>query len=347
VRRAPAALFLALALAATSAGCKKKQLEVVHDEGSVDYGHADLMAAVSELAASPNDPVEFRKLAARIDELTPMFNQRVADEAEVQLAFLAAGPLAAAMPLSPDEQLAALATTVWPTAFRVAPEAGETPRQYLERVCTGAMAPECKHMVPEAWSVALAAKVWRRMKLRAREVYATCFSCQRDPSYQAVLEVYDRFDPEWQARVALLGDAIEPSFWPRAGATAAPWTSAPLLELGKATVSFRGEELADTEWRGAIVDLRGDHDVLGVHLRPRQESRLLHALMPDAARAGYHELALQVREAGYPYPLREYRLAVSKNATLPVRDVDSVQVLVQALEARAARDAERRAPTRP
>ena len=145
----------AIALLLVVGACSGKKLEVADDKGAPvdDYGHADLLAATAEMAKAPTSPEAYRALATRIQELRPRFNDRVALEAELQLSFLAIGPLRAQLTASPEEQMAKLATTVWPTALAVEPLAAETPRAYLERVCSGTLAGECKYVVPEAWPV--------------------------------------------------------------------------------------------------------------------------------------------------------------------------------------------------
>jgi hypothetical protein len=337
---APGRRSLAMAaIAVALVGCKGKEFRVIdEDHGADDYGQSDLMRAVSEMAAAPTSPLAYRAMAVRIEEMRYRFNERVTDMAELKLAFLALGPLTAHLVNPPDEQLAALATTVWPTAFRVEPEPQETPRQYLERVCTGPLGGECKYVVPEAWSIVMNAMVWRRMKLRAREAYSRCGLCVQDPSYQGALEAYDRWDTESQARARRLGDRASPQFWPRAGQHAAPWSGAPLLELGDDTVSLAGEPMTDEEWRRLLAERRDGRTLLGVHLRPRQEVRVLRSALVDAARGGWTEVALQVREGTYPWTLREYRLSTrGKSGGVPVRDVDSIQVLIQALDIAAGR----------
>src|SRR5690606_368714 len=166
---------------------------------------------------------------------------------------------------------------------------------YLERVCSGELAGECKYVVPEAWPTVMSAKVWRRMEDRARAALGRCDLCDRDPSYARVIDDYERYDTQAQARVRELGDQAPPGFWPRAGEHAAPWSGAPLLDLGADTVSLAGEPLADDEWRRLLAERRGKATVLGIHLRPRQETRILRAALRDAARAGWSEVALQVR----------------------------------------------------
>jgi hypothetical protein len=339
--RVAASALVGLALLASS-GCRKKQLQVASETGADDYGLSAVTQAASEMAATPDSPAAYRKMALRIEELRPRFDERVADHAELELAFLAIGPLRSQLANPPEAQLAALATTVWPTALRHEPLAGESASAYLGRLCSGPLASECKYIVPEAWPVVMSAKVWRRMKLRAREAYGDCAGCLRDPSYAGVLEDYDRHDTDWQRRATLLGDQVEPGFWPRAGEHAAPWSGAPLLELGVDTVSLAGVSLADDEWRQELKRRRGTERVLGIHLRPRLEVRILRSALRDAARAGWSEVALQVRHPSYPFSLLEYRLSLKpRGPRSMIRDVDTVQILVQSLDVAAGRLAAR------
>lgn len=330
--------WVALGLLALAA-CQQKQLAVISDDKDADdFGLADVTAAVAEMARTPDSPPAYRALAVRLAELRPRFNDRVADHAELELAFLSLGPLRAQLAQPPDAALEALATTVWPTALGHEPKPGESPRAYLERMCGGPLAGECKYVVPEAWPVVMSAKVWARMKTRARASYGDCSACQRDPSYDRALEDFDRHDTEQQRRARMVDDRSTPAFWPRAGGNAAPWSDPPLLELGADTVTFVGEALSDVEWRAELRRRRTGDDVLGVHLRPRQEVRTLRAALRDAAAAGYREVALVVRDGTFPYPRMEYRISTRpRGRGLGVRDVDTIQVLVQALDAAAGR----------
>lgn len=337
MRRAALALVLGLS------ACTQDRMEVVDQASRADdYGRADLLAAIAAQAARPTDAAGYRAFAVRVAELRSRFNQGVADLAELELAFLAYGVMAAQLDAPPPAQLAALALTVWPTALRIEPKPGESTVAYLERVCTTELASDCKYVVPEEWPIVLSAMVWRRMKVRARDAYGDCRLCELEPSYIKVLEDYDRHDTAWQARVALLQDRIEPGYWPRAGGNAAPHSGAPLLMLGAETVHLEGAPLQEDEWRRLLAERRAGRTVLGVQLRPRQEVRVLDAALLDAARAGWTELALEVRDGAYPWTLREYRIATQRRGRgLGMRAVDSIQLLVRALDAAAGRLAAR------
>jgi hypothetical protein len=66
------------------------------------------------------------------------------------------------------------------------------------------------------------------------------------------------------------------------------------------------------------------------HLRPSAASEQVRTLLGRAAAAGFAELAIIAREPAYPWRARAYRLGVG--ASLPVRDADTVQVLVRFLD---------------
>ena len=66
----------------------------------------------------------------------------------------------------------------------------------------------------------------------------------------------------------------------------------------------------------------------------------MFAVVAAAARAGYRTVALQVRGKTYPYALGEYRIAAARGGrgeSVDIRDVDTVQILVRALDAAAGR----------
>ncbi|HLU66471.1 MAG TPA: hypothetical protein VKZ63_09365 [Kofleriaceae bacterium] len=356
--RAPARRGTGAALAAAwlvaaalgGAACKKKQIDVVArgEDETGDYGKIELDAAVAELREDPDSPAAYRRLATRIASLQGTFNEGVAAIAERHLAFLALAPLAAQIDRPLPEQMEALALTVWPTAIGVDPEEGESPRAYLERVCAGVLAGECKYVVPEFWPLVVSDLVWDRMKVRARQAYSECRMCSRDPSYERMLEQYDMHETRVSTQRAEVGDRVLREAWPEAGAHGAPWSGPPVLDLVAEPRELDGEPIEEADWAERIAARRRTAgEVLGVHLGPRTEVRHLRAVVREAARAGYRAVALQARERAYPYALREYRIAAGARgarAVADVRDVDSVQILVRALDAAVGRAAGARGP---
>jgi hypothetical protein len=339
-----AVLMLSAAVAAATGGCRQKRIAVADQSSDTtgDYGRLELEKAVAAFQKQPTSPQAYRIIALEVQRLDPVFNQQVRDIAERHLAFLALEPMAAQIDVPPERQIEALALTVWPTAFNVEPNAGETARAYLERVCSGPLATECKYIVPERWATVLSAMVWRRMKMRAREAYSQCRLCKQDNTYPAMLEKFDQHDNRTQAARAKLGDRADRDAWPEAGSKMTAWSGAPLLDLVADPFEWTGEEF-DGDWQDRIKSRPKGADVLGLHVRPRTEVRHVRAVVAAAARAGYRTVALQVRSRTYPYALGEYRIAAGRagragrGESVDIRDVDTVQILARALDAAAGR----------
>jgi hypothetical protein len=77
-------------------------------------------------------------------------------------------------------------------------------------------------------------------------------------------------------------------------------------------------------------------------VRPRTEVRHVRAVVVGAGKAGYRAVALQARSRLFPYPLGEYRIATARAGggraeSVDIRDVDTVQILVRALDAATGR----------
>jgi hypothetical protein len=322
--------------------CGQDAVEVrAKDENNpADYGQSELVAAANEVSAKPSSPAAYRVFAAKVEALKTQFSEAVAEEAERYLAFLALGPLESVAERSPAEQLEALALTVWPTAFGVPPQQGETPGAYLERICGNDHATLCKHMVPDYWPVMLGSLVWTRLKERAHVAYDTCGQCTGDPGYTSALSKYDDGQARWTALAGESEEISHPKSWPVAGPHAQPWSDPPLLSRDLDGKTFYdGEELRTGKCRRKVADRRGERTVLGVYVHPRDRVHTLHALLDDAAKAGYREVALLALAPKFPYAKREYRLAVGrrvKGRRLRVRRSNTIQVLVQALDAAAA-----------
>ncbi len=316
------------------AACSKERMKVVsQDPESTDYGLGELAAAVQTAGKARESEKAYAEFRLTVEALRPKFNQTVADQAERELVFMALGPLAAHASRSAPEQLEALALTVWPVALRVEPNKGETAWKFIERACGKELATECKHVVPDFWPQALSALVWRRLKSRAREALGRCASCAVDETYTRAMERYNeqalRAITEWTK----VEKRASPEQWPRAGDNAALWSQPVELALaadGRACID--GAPI-DEPWRDAIAGRRGAAEVLGVHLRSTDDVRTLRDVLRAASSAGYREIALVTRSGAYPWERREYRISAGKAGRgLTVRDADTIQVLVRALD---------------
>lgn len=323
-------------LSMLAGACEREGIEVSAATTTNAYGRADLLAAVDRFAASDHAPEQYRTLAVEIERLAPRFNALVAAEAELNLAFLALEPLDAHWDAPPDQQLAALALTVWPTALGEPPAAGEDAWAYSERLCGGPLASECKQIVPEHRALLLSHLVWNRFKQRARESLRACKTCD-DPRYTEAIARFEERDSALTARAGEDARRAHPKHWPIAGEHAAPWSSPPLVTVHEdGTARFAGRALPPGAWSEALGQTRGDTETLGVWAPPGVALNRLRTLARAARAAGFRAVAIQTREPRYPYEAREYRLALGRRSTVRLQADDSVQLLINALDAALA-----------
>jgi len=338
VRLANIAVVVALALLA-ACGPDEIGVRKQDDEAPADYGRTALLAAANKVASAPRSPSAYREFAVQVERLRLGFDKTVAETADLHLIFLALGPLEALYERPYQEQLEKLATTVWPTALGVQPRPGESPDQYLERICAAELAAQCKHAVPDEWPLLLTTLVWNWLRDRAEVAYTQCETCLGKSGYKKALETFEKRDDELSRRAGDIQDRAHPKHWPSAGPNARPFSDAPLLSRkldGEARL--RGTELRAGSYAQVLTEARGSGEVLGLCLHPKDRVRTLRPILEDAGKAGYREVALLVRKREYPYEKREYRLAVGGKARgqrVGVRDIDTIQVLVQALDVAA------------
>jgi hypothetical protein len=336
LRSISAAVALALALAAAP-GCKRKEIQAVSPSApNDDHGRAALDAAVARLAAEPTSPAAYRTFAVEIARLRPAFNLELGEQADLHLAFRALPVLEKAAELAPEAWLEAMALTVLPTAFDLEPTPGETARDYGVRLCKKQLLYDCSDYVGEALPLVVGSLALRALHDRAQDALDGCHTCPDRAALRTQLERYDKLSAAAAARLENDGGAYDPRSWPLAGEHAAPATKSRLFELGEdGDATLDGEPLPPGRWRRPLAAARGRADVLAVHLLPRAEVRTLREIARHAAAAGYSALALHAREREYPYSLREYRIGLRRaGRKLDVSDVDTVQILVRALELR-------------
>ena len=329
----------ALAAAVALAGCKDDEaVDVLERTAPEGESAAEKLAAATRRASEAGPTAEaYRAFALEVESMRPLGAELEADAAR-SLAFLALEPLDAHAGEPPEARARALALTVWPTALEVEPEPEESPRTYLTRICGGALALECKSTVAAHRALVVSELVWRRLKTRARTAYGACRACEDDPSYQRALDRYHERQSELAAKLSRGAGWIEPDGWPRADDHSRPWPDgAPLLSIAPdGSAQFRREPVPGRSWRDAIRAGRQEADVLGVHLRPEAKISLLRDVLRHAGRAGYRDVAVAVIEPEYPYRRRAYLMPAesrSRGSRVRVRDVDPVQVLVQAIGA--------------
>lgn len=331
-----------LLLTSSLCACEQGQVEVTAAPGGDAYGvygRGELQAAVQEFSGRDRTPERYRALARAITTLQPRFDEDTAADAERSLTLLALEPLDASYDAPLDEQLERNALTVWPTVLGEEPRPEETAGGYAERLCRESLALHCKLVVPEYRALVLGALVWQRFLERARLAVNGCEECKGNAEYAELLARFERREADMTARASQAAKDAGPRRWPAAGSHAEPWPSVPVVMVrDDGTAGLAGRELPPGSWGDALKPLVEDAGRLGVFIEPSTSVVRLRALGQAAAAAGFRELAIQARMPAYPYPLRSYRVILSRRARkqrVPVRDLDSVQVLIQALDVAA------------
>jgi len=194
VRTGPA--LAAAVLAVVCAACGDDPVDVRSNSAvQADYNRDELTTAIARFVEAGRTPQAYGALAAEVAALRPGMDATVAELAELQMVVLALGPIEAARPRPLPEQTALLATTVWPVALgpaieELAPDGwrparegetalrpGESADAYVRRLCDGAYAVECRHVVPEWQGAVLGAEAISRMAQRTRAAVANCEEC--------------------------------------------------------------------------------------------------------------------------------------------------------------------------
>jgi hypothetical protein len=342
-------------LLASVTACDRDKVPITQASAEVQaYGRAELVAAVQRYSAGAPTPARYREMIVAIDAIRGEFDEHVAQESERFEVFLAVEPMNAQWDQPLDAQRDALATTVWPTAMKADPKPNEAPAAYVERLCADELALDCGYVVSEYRSLVVSALVWERLASRAADALVVCKACQ-EPRWREQLATFKDRARESGARAKVREDEAESTYWPVAGDAAGPWPEslvapdAPRVVVGATGGdTFAGAPIPAGGWVETLRAGRGDARVLGVTIKASAKVSELRTIARDAGAAGYAEVALMAYARQYPFAPRAYRLAAGpagkrgadgKPTAVRVRDVDRVQVLVQALDAAAARGA--------
>ncbi len=322
--------------------CDAQRLELVAetDDEAAGFGRSALREAMVLLSKSPESPQAYEIFATRVEELMPLFSRKVKKDAELRLCTLAIAPLEAGLALSQEEQMKAFATTVWPSILEFPKLRSETADDYIRRLCASDFALDCNNVVPERWPAVLNAKVWRALKSRVEVAYGRCHWCDETSSYTALIQrTHDiHLRMELAARKATFGGT--PGDWPIAGAHAAPLTDELVVSFeAGGVVTVGGQFSVAGDWRSEIREVDGEMPRIALHMRPeRLVAEFLEALR-DIRVAGHSTVALVARRKEFPYEAMHYLVdtRVKNSKALGVRNGDTIQILVQALEFRDSR----------
>jgi hypothetical protein len=346
--------YQALVVLAMWAGCGQDKIEV-RPGVTADYNRRALHEAVDAFVAAGRTAEAYGVLAQTVTALRPGMDGAVAKEAELKMVVLALPPLHALTGKSTRDHIDGLALTVWPTLIEpeieedrllvvrdpkaplLVPKPGEAPDPYLERLCGGPLAADCKHVVPEDQGQVVEALALRRGTERARSAVTECEPCTgegADPGWhQAVLqwEELDRAAAEGLVEVERIS---EPDNWPIAGTASEDDPGLPEAELSpRGDVLVGGHAYGPNQLRIDVLrELRGNSDVIALHFHPDTTLAQAKGVLVDAKKAGIARVAVIAREPVYPWRRRSYWIATGFGLRANLRPTDSLQLLLHAID---------------
>lgn len=343
---------MGMVLGVAVAACAQEPVKV-QNTASADYGREQLNRAVAQFVAQGRTPAAYAAFARRVRELQPTMDKSVAEEAELKLTVLALAPTQALKDVPIAAQAAALATTVWPTAFapplrattqlrntaaaeaeaEVAPQPGETSSAYLQRICGEALGKVCRDAVPEQQPALLAAHAVNRFSERARSAVADCLACSTDPSWRAASRGWEELETSNNTWIKDAERRGSPSNWPVAGPGGEADATLPAVELSTlGELLIADQPIVPSQRPKALRELLGGAKELALHARPDISLVRLRELVGELQRAGAGTVALVTREPRYPWERRLYRVALGKGRRVEASPNDTLQVLLRQID---------------
>lgn len=333
------------------AACGQDKIEVRQGESN-DYNHAALLVAVDKFVASGRTPEAYGELAQTAFQLRAGMDRSVSQEAELKLMVLALTPMQSVHAKPMAHQVEALALTVWPTllapafesddllvkrdpsAAAMMPKPGESARTYLIRLCGGPLASECKQAIPELQGPLVAAIAARRATERVRNAVSDCVMCSADPGWHEAVRTWEAIDRMANSGIVDVERRADPDNWPVAGSAAEIDPSLPEAELNEVgEVVIGGQRYATHQRIAALRDLRHDSAAIALHLRPEMSLAQVRVLLGDVRKSGATRVAVIAREPHYPWNRKIYWIADGVGTRAGLRPIDSLQLLLHAVDA--------------
>lgn len=343
----------ALIAVAAAAGCGRDKIEVKPGNAD-DYKHQALVNAVDKYVAAGRTADAYAELAQTVSTLRPQMDRAVGKEAELKMMVLALPPLQAMQGKSLRARLDTLALTVWPTllappiaadtplgsydprAAELAPKPGEDPDQYVTRLCgdKGPLARDCKLVVPESQGYIVESIAIRHGTERTRNAVNDCLACSSDPGWHQAQLGWETLDRTAAQEIVDIERDADPDNWPTAGAAAEDDPGLPEAQL-----TLRGDLVVGGHSYGpntvrvdVLRELRGNGDVIALHLHPDTTLAQARAILVDARKAGAKRVAVVAREPFYPYNRKVYWVADGYGMRANLRPTDSLQLLLHAID---------------
>jgi hypothetical protein len=356
------ARLLTLSLVLLAAACGQERIKVTPGDKASDYNERALQTAIDEFVANGRTAQAYADLSKQTLALRSGMDRTVADQTELKLIVLALPPIQAAQAKPMAEQIETLALTVWPTllgpaftadevlikrdpkALVLMPQAGEDARAYIQRLCGGPLASDCKQIVPEFQGEVINSIATHRAMERVRNAVASCVMCATEPGWHEAVRAWESLDRMAAATEHDIQRKADPDNWPIAGGAAetgtkmedptALWREAEINAIGEVVIG--GQRYTGDARIEALRDLRSDSDTIALHLRPDISLAQVKGIISDAKKSGALKVAVIARASQYPWERRVYWLSDGGRTRLNLRPTDSLQLLLHTIDHVAA-----------
>lgn len=362
VQNPMSARLLALSLVVLAAACGQERIQVTKGDKSSDYNERALQTAIDEYVTNGRSAQAYADLSKQTLALRAGMDRTISEQTELKLVVLALPPIQAAQAKPMAEQVETLALTVWPTllaprfaadevlikrdpkAQLLMPQAGEDARAYLQRLCGGPLASDCKQVVPEYQGEVIAAIVAHRAMERVRNAVSSCVMCASEPGWHEAVRAWESLDRMAAATAHEVERKADPDNWPIAGGAAetgtamkdptALWREAEINSVGEVVIG--GQRYSGKARIEALRDLRSDSDSIALHLRPDISLAQVKGIISDAKKSGAMKVAIVARAPQYPWERKVYWLSEAGRTRLDLRPTDSLQLLLHTIDHVAA-----------
>ena len=170
------------------------------------------------------------------------------------------------------------------------PKPGEDAGAYLQRLCGGLLAAECKQVVPEYQGQAIMALATRRATERVRIAVADCMMCSTEPGWHEAVLDWEVLDQAAHSSIEEVEKTADPANWPIAGSSSEKNPGLPEAEVTPSgEIIIGGQRYGATTRLDALRDLRfmqGQNGPIALHLRPEFSLAQVRALLLDTRKAG-------------------------------------------------------------
>lgn len=333
--------------------CRQDPIEVRRSTTN-DYNYGALQAAIAKFVDAKRTPGAYQELWRTVLTLRPGMDRATAEHAELSIVVLALGPLQAAKDRPIGEQIDTLALTVWPILLakpieadeitrkrdpaldEILPAKDETPQRYLQRLCGKQLAGDCKQIVTELQGNVVSALAIRRGTERARNAVAECMLCAAEPAWKQAVVDWETLDHAVNTWIFELERRADPSNWPIAGAASLPDPGLPEAEVADTgEIVIGGQRYGAADRIGALRELRflhGADSPIALHVRPDVMLSQLKGTLSDVRKSGAKRIGVVARSTEYPWERRIYWLSDNTGIRVGLRQTDSLQLLLHAID---------------